>query len=448
MICAQCGAQNEDGVNFCGQCGNPLAVPQAPDIVDTPEEFAEVVQQAAMAPAGVSAEAAVPAAAAAVPAAAVAATASNPATVPPAPPAQSLYDNAPYLRPTMPNQQAYGQQPYGAPQGMPQYAPAPVQTVPRARGCAGAAWDDIRNSPNWIKKVILLSLVMLVPILNFAVMGYAIRWSRELSLGENNPLPGAVFKKKEIATGFFATLIEWALESIAVALALLVSMLVGGLISAINVYAGILAFSVLSSLLSIAFAIFYSPFVNISIMRMGVVGYLESGFNFKKTFAAFKRNMGSAIGATWIPSLIGGLIASVVLGILSAILMGILVFAGSSVYNGMYYGHGYYDDPMQALSLIMGMGSGTMIVFIIMIFVAAVVSTILTLWIYRANGYWVARNAPEWINESDDKTIDRGEYLGVSMDGASASVPAPAPVPGPAAVPPQQPPYSGMPPVR
>ena len=82
--------------------------------------------------------------------------------------------------------------------------PSPMQSGPEAqyqKGCLAAAWGDIMQTKGWFGKVLLLGLVGCVPILNFYVNGYAMRWSRELFLGKVAPMPDRIFGNRMFING-------------------------------------------------------------------------------------------------------------------------------------------------------------------------------------------------------------------------------------------------------
>ena len=64
---------------------------------------------------------------------------------------------------------------------VPPTAPTPAPVY--AQGCIGAAWADIKATPGYIGKLLVLGLIMCVPILNFVVLGYLLHWSREVPFG-------------------------------------------------------------------------------------------------------------------------------------------------------------------------------------------------------------------------------------------------------------------------
>ena len=180
MFCAKCGTDNEAEAAFCRMCGAPLG---------------QTVTVNASQPGAPTAQGAVP--------------------------------------PTYGQPQPGVQQPYPQYGGMP---PAAQPARPQVEGVLGAAWKDITSTPGWIKKVIILCLIGLVPILNFAVIGYALRWARELSFGQRTSMPEEIFRKKEISTGFCGTLVSFALDCVVLILIMLVANVALCLLDAQHLY--------------------------------------------------------------------------------------------------------------------------------------------------------------------------------------------------------------------
>ena len=358
MYCVHCGASNSDTDEFCRSCGQSLGGPSR----------AKVANAAGRQMNGVQGENGQDVASGYVA------------------PAQQQgargYGQTPgYQQGYAQGYQQPGYQAYGGYQGA--YQP---------EGVLSAAWRDITSTPGWLKKLPLLCLLGCVPILDLGVEGYALRWSRELMLGERNVMPQEVFKKKEIITGFRALLIELVMYSVLIVVAGLFGMLMGAFASLFGYQAAIGMVGLVEVVTSLfAFFLFY-PFVNAAIMRMVTVDYLEGGLNVKKILAAFRRNMGGVIGASIVPDLVVGLVQGVLIGICVAI----VVIAENGFYPSyFFYGAISGFEPGLFLALF----------FIILIFIViAMLSVFATLLRWRAVGHWASRTAPEWKNETDEET--------------------------------------------
>jgi len=255
------------------------------------------------------------------------------------------------------------------------------------------AWKDITSTPHWFKRILTLCVMGCFPIFNFGVVGYSLRWSRDLSFGERKTMPRSIFRKKEISTGFLAVVagIAWVCAvAIVVGLALLI---VCGLISIVSVGAAAVFFYFLSCVALLAAAIFIAPVVDIALIRMSVVGYLEAALNIPTILRAYKRKMGSAVCAALVPG-IAVSVASCVLGGIAAILCSILGYGSVQTYSYGYYSYAYNVGPTGfALFL-------CVLIAVIAIIAIVMMSTFANILTYRALGHWVAAYAPEWAEEA------------------------------------------------
>lgn len=59
----------------------------------------------------------------------------------------------------------------------PPVQPAPAPSPAYTTSCLKAAWEDVKATPNYISRLLVLGLIMCVPILNFVVAGYLLFWS-------------------------------------------------------------------------------------------------------------------------------------------------------------------------------------------------------------------------------------------------------------------------------
>lgn len=293
---------------------------------------------------------------------------------------------------------------------------------PAVEGNIGAAWRDITNSDGWLKKVAMLLLIGCVPILNIAVEGYGIRWARELSFGQRAGLPGRVFKKREISTGFFAWLVRLGLGLAFFLAAAIVTLLLSSLFGVVNRTAGEVVFSILFVALAIFFVFFYSPVVDASVMRMAVVGYLEAGFNFKEAWRAFRSNMGGLIGASIIPRLVVG-IAGVVVVLLIVFIENMIAGAGARALSSDPTSLLYTMNSSRALGSFIGsMGFGLLFFQVILFVLTSMFNVFSMLFTHRAVGHWVARTAPEWADESDEG-LDSDNAGGFGLENLTTDAP-------------------------
>ncbi len=266
-------------------------------------------------------------------------------------------------------------------------APAPTGTGynPNAeydQGCFAAAWSDLRASEGWIGRTLLLGLIMIVPILNFVVIGYAIIWGRDAARGERYQLPDHIFADGSFKIGFFA-----------VVLGLVVSLVLNAVTFVL------LLVPILGQLAAIALEIAAIMLVSMAMVRIGLTERLGSGFGFAQMWEAAKREPGKLFCATFLPSLVIGLVGCAIAGVFATI--GLVSIVGGSA--AMYTGYSAAAAASYSAATAMTAGGAGAVLGGVMLFFTAVVIAITTalanLVSTRACGIWASRYAPEWADE-------------------------------------------------
>ena len=295
------------------------------------------------------------------------------------------------------NGAASAQQPYGqAPYGQPPYEQRPVS----AEGCVTRAWRDVTGTKGWFGKTCLLGLIGAVPILNWVVMGYTLRWSRQLVLGAHTPMPDRIFADRTFVTGFYMAVLA------------LVIAIVSGFVSAFVGWVPLFGLIV-----ALAFSLFIGAFSCAMALRMAIVDRFGAAFSLGRVWAAAKRSFGSLFCAAYAPALVGA-IAFVVLGVAYAIVIGIVAGPAIGAAASALYAQTHHDAVTLTINL--GAGEGTLsamaaavlgpgatigsIAATLIAWVAgAMIATAAQLVIFRAVGYWAARVAPEWAAEAPER---------------------------------------------
>lgn len=266
----------------------------------------------------------------------------------------------------------------------PAFGASPVAAAyPSApQGCLGAAWHDIASSPGWVKRVLLLMVMNCVPVLNFFAQGYNLQWGAQAARGDAQPLPRGVFGKKTILAGLLFAAIN----------------LLGGIAGVV-----LLAFNIIPFVGFIIVGVanlFIGTFVSLAAMRMMVYRSFGEAFELSELCAKFKKSFGSLFAAACVP----GIIAGVLLFLIMALVMAALVLASMAGGSAGYYGYGYGAssfayDPVGFTFVLLSMFGGAMLfAFVLALFAYGFAD----LWSMRAVGHWVARNAPEWVEEARD----------------------------------------------
>lgn len=371
MICKKCGKENPEGNAVCFLCGEPLTGTATEDQVTAEQVVAAVQAQTTAQPAGQpSAGAQTTAQPGQV--GATAATAAPSYTT-----AQAQTTTTTPTASTAPA--------------------APAQTV-YAKGCIGCAWDDIKQSDGWVSRTLLLGLVNLVPILNWFVTGYCMRWARQLPMGRIESMPKQIFVNRGFINGAFYFVLALVVS--------LVSGVVGGIIGWVPI---------LGWLAAIAVSVFMCMFLNVAVMRTALADRLGAGFDIGAIWQTLKKNPGSLLCITIVP----GIIIGIVIGVIAFIIFAIAGVAMSGNiydlimlsnyydgyapygYSGHHSGYGYGGDvsSLSAFMALMGIFTAMAPAFLLVYVIACFAGAFQSLLVYRALGHWTARFASEWMSD-------------------------------------------------
>lgn len=319
IVCNACGQGSPDGSRFCQGCGAPLA--------------AEGVAQQQYAPG----------------------------------PAQQA-PQQPY---------GYGQQPQPQPQ---QPQPQPQQPI-YAKGCCGEAWDDIRSTEGWVKKLLLLTLVGFVPILNWSVVGYVLNWSKELVNGRRTTMPD--FK---VEGNFQKGFLCWAISI----LAALVLGCVAGILALVPI-AGWLANLVLS--------VFGSMFLAVMVMRMNVFEKFGAGWELKDVWDAFKVKLGTLWCVMWLPQIVIGAVCSLIIMLLVVLAAAAGLVSTAGLLGMALPRMSTHLASSSAVPFALGLGMSEFIILVVLL-ILIMAFTLITVICYRALGYWAVRYVPGWAGQA------------------------------------------------
>ena len=145
------------------------------------------------------------------------------------------------------------------------------------------------HSPGWFGRILLLGLIMCVPVLNFFVIGYAMRWAKQLFCGQVEQLPQKIFAEGNFTLGCFGFVVT------------LVYGLVGAAVSGIVGWIPILGIVVFT-----AVSIFLNMLLALALMRVAISNRIGTAFDLKEIWATLKSKPGELFVVSFIPSLIIG----------------------------------------------------------------------------------------------------------------------------------------------
>ncbi len=267
-------------------------------------------------------------------------------------------------------------------------AAEPVTFPVYKHGCLAQAWDDITESEGWAKRILLLGLVNLVPVLNFFVQGFAMQWARQLPIDKVEGMPAKIFRDGAFVQGFYGFVIT----------------LVVGVVSAI--VAGVFGFvPVLGALVGVAASLLLSMFRVLATMRVAIAQSLAPGFDVKALWGAvFTNRFGKLFCATLLPGIIVGAATVFICG------SALVVFGLNSLtllFENIQYAHQMeqmaqmnpmmqmfgYSNPWPA---VVSQAMGLVPLFFVMGLIAMFLSALGTVLTMRATAHYVTRYHHDW----------------------------------------------------
>ena len=274
-------------------------------------------------------------------------------------------------------------------------------------GYFSAAWNDIRNSQGWFRKLLLLTLLMFIPVFGWIVLaGYLLGWARDMAWGVHAPMPARLFGNEDgklYSRGFFAWLIRivvvaiaWVVFSVATALLGMGESMLGHVGHGMaGISAGVMSLGL--ALVILAFVVFLAIagtlFTWVGWMRMSIYGRLSAGFQLGRMWAMLRHDTGGIMrifGAFCVLNIVVAA-ALVFLGTLLVLLTGL----------GIAIGVGVFPD-LRAPSLAVW----AIILFTLAMAAAAYLAmgvyVFSTMVAVRALGYWTRQfDVPQWRGQDD-----------------------------------------------
>ncbi|HIW77140.1 MAG TPA: DUF4013 domain-containing protein [Candidatus Gordonibacter avicola] len=312
------------------------------------------------------------------------------------------------------------------------------ETVPM--GYFNAAWQDIKNSPGWFGKLVVLGLVSLIPIFGWIVVyGYLYGWGRDIAWGVHAPLPAHVFGNEDgrlYSRGFFVMVIGLVC-SLAPWLVDVVAMMLTGSSAWGWHYGGHFSFpfgmasgvvGLVLFALSLAAMLFAVLFFWAGSMRMSIYGRLSAGFQLGRLWSMLRRDfngmlriLGMAVLLMFFLSVAVTIFIIVV--VVVGMLVGFIATGGNLNINANHPG-------AAIMGMIFTIGGVAVILALLAGFASSVMTVFITAMITRALGYWTRQfDVPAWRGQDDPMPFE--------LAGAVGSFGGPG----------QQPPY-GQPPLR
>lgn len=273
-------------------------------------------------------------------------------------------------------------------------------------GYFSAAWNDLRNSPGWFGKVVVLSLVGLIPIFGWIVIyGYLFGWARDIAWNIHAPLPARVFGNEDgklYGRGFFVLVISFVCMLIPWLLDITWSVLTGfGAGWSGGWQGGMLAFLGLSSLmfsvLMVVASLFATLFFWVGSMRMSIYGRLAPGLQFGKIWLMMRHDFAGLARILGMALLLG-----VGSGLVIFAVIILFVFIGTMVGVAASAPLAFTNDPGVLFSVIPGIVGLVIILALVCSVVCMMLSVGTLALVVRALGYWTRQfDVSAWRGQDD-----------------------------------------------
>ena len=228
------------------------------------------------------------------------------------------------------------------------------------------AMRAMASSSAWIGKVVVLSILMCIPIVNFIALGYMLQWGRRGAFGPDHPLTWSFLADRAFLMGFFVFVIN----------------IIWGLVQTLFMNIPVLGFLVMFFLL---------PLVHVCVIRMGVYGRFSEAFRFGICGRKYIDHFTDVIVIVWLPMIVTEVMGS---------LCSWYVLGALGISNEMLLALATGAMDAQAFVAALQIAPMTMLAITLLGFLYGVVSVIAQLVMFRALGYWVARYAPEWVHDA------------------------------------------------
>jgi hypothetical protein len=197
----------------------------------------------------------------------------------------------------------------------------------------GKAFSYVFDDADWIKKILLGSLIGIIPIVNFALLGYAVQVARNVAANSERPLPEWDNFGQFFVSGFkyFIITIVFSIPGMLMSCVANILTAVGDSDVSSEAAASVaivsLGFSCVSLILSLVGSLLSMP----SIIKFAQTDDLGAALNFGEVFAFLRANIGPVV-VLWLLSILAGLIGSLgivlcCIGVFFTLAYGQLLFA-------------------------------------------------------------------------------------------------------------------------
>lgn len=269
------------------------------------------------------------------------------------------------------------------------------------------AWNDIKQSPKWLSRILLLGLVSLVPIFGqIVVCGYFYGWARNIAWGVHEPMPERVFGNadgKLYSRGFFVLVITFVFSLLPCAIQLVGLMIGAGPLLIGGHAGGIFGFllaglGIVIGLVSVASVFFVVLFSWVGSMRMSIYGRLSAGFQLSKIWAMIRQDFSGLLRIVGMAFVLVAIVAAIAFALTAA------VSIVSFVFGAVVLGGGLSFDVYSPGGFVFGAVFGLLLLILSLLvsYIGEVVTVLISAMTTCALGYWTRQfDVPAWRGQDD-----------------------------------------------
>lgn len=285
------------------------------------------------------------------------------------------------------------------------------------------AWDDLRQSPGWFGKIVLLALLNLIPVFGQIVsLGYLYGWAREIAWNVHEPLPEHIFGNEDgklYRRGFFVLVVQVVYLIIPGVLYFAGASLTGMLsdfgtdiqygMDPYSSYYGVapaatyryFGWGVLAIIASIVIFVLMQLLLWVGSMRTSVYNRVSAGLQFGRVWKMMRKDARGLLRIFGI-QIVFGLILFAFSCIMSII--AVAVSLGSILVLGVGSAIGSAEAALLAV-----MAPIVLILFAITAFGTSVIDMIANAVVIRACGYWTSQfDVPNWRGQDEPMPFEEG----------------------------------------
>lgn len=323
-----------------------------------------------------------------------------------------------------------------------------------AQSMNGKYWKtcskDISSSEGWLKKVMLLGLLNIIPVFGqMTLYGYAYEWAHKAAWGVNTPMPAKIYGRegsKMLRWGWFVIVIAIVFSIIPY-----IIMQIGSAISTASAGTGMysayesfyydnpvslagnaagMMFGGLIQLVGFVALILAALLAMVGAVRMTVYDRLGCGLQFKQIWKMARKDFGGLMrifGMYLITGLIIGVIAFVVVMIIVffCVAVGAGMF-GSTLYEYAYYGSYVSNDSLAAIATVLiGLFVAAFPLMLALYWVFSCMGAWQQLLVARAVGYWTAQfEVAKWGKKDDPLPFENAPAASAAAAPQQPTAPA------------------------